>query len=157
MKVSIIDYGLGNLHSVYGAISKTGVKVTITNDINKLEKSDKLILPGVGAFADGIGNLKKMGLIEPLNHLVVEEKKPILAICLGFQLLAKHSDEFGSHEGLGFINARVRKIKKINEKIKIPHVGWNDLVQVQNSFLWNDIPRDTLFYYVHSYHVICED
>ncbi len=157
MKISIIDYGLGNLHSVYGAIERIGGKVSITNDVSELKKSDKLILPGVGAFADGMESLKKLGLIEPLKELIIEQKKPIFAICLGFQLLAKESSEFGNHKGLGFIDAIVRKIKRNNKQIIIPHVGWNDMIKFQDSYLWNEIPKDTLFYYVHSYHVVCNN
>jgi len=157
MKIAIIDYGLGNIRSVYGAIDKIGASVTITDNISKLKKSDKLILPGVGAFADGMENLKQKGLIEPLFEMVVEQKKPIFAICLGFQLLAKESSEFGDHKGLGLIDAKVRKIKIKDKKFRIPHVGWNDMIKVRDSFLWAEIPKDTLFYYVHSYHVICND
>ena len=108
MKIAIINYELGNLRSVCGAVEKLGHQAYITNDIAKFEGADKLILPGVGAFEDGMKNLNNLGLIEPLTKLVFNEKKPILAICLGFQLLANESHEFGLHKGLGWINADVK-------------------------------------------------
>jgi len=155
MKIAIIDYGLGNLRSVYGSVKKLGHRAYITNDIAKFEAADKLILPGVGAFEDGMKNLDNLGLIEPLSKLVLDEKKPILAICLGFQLLAKESHEFGLHEGLGWIDAVVKKIDTQNSNLRVPHVGWNDLLMIRDCILWENIPQDALFYYVHSFQVNC--
>jgi glutamine amidotransferase len=114
VKIAIIDYGLGNLRSVYGAVEKLGHRAIITNDISEIEEADKLILPGVGAFGDGMNNLTNLGLIEPLTKLVIDDEKPILAICLGFQLLANESHEFGLHKGLGWIDAVVKKIDTKN-------------------------------------------
>ena len=155
MKIAIINYGLGNLRSVYGAVEKLGHRAYITNDIAKFEEADKLILPGVGAFGDGMKNLNNLGLIEPLTKLVLNEKKPILAICLGFQLLANESHEFGLHKGLGWIDAVVKKIDTKNSDLRVPHVGWNDLFVTRDCILWKNIPEDTLFYYVHSFQVHC--
>ena len=103
--IGIIDYGLGNLRSVLGAIEKLGFQGTISSEPNELSQADKLILPGVGAFGNGIKNLKSRGLIDPLNDLVTKQRKPILGICLGFQLLSKGSEEYGDHKGLGWIQA----------------------------------------------------
>jgi len=155
MKIAIIDYGLGNLRSVYGSVEKLGHRVYITNDIAKLEEADKLILPGVGAFEDGMKSLNKLGLVEPLAKLVLDDQKPILAICLGFQLLANESHEFGLHKGLGWIDAVVKKIDTKNADLRVPHVGWNDLFVTRDCILWKNIPEDTLFYYVHSFQVNC--
>ena len=155
MKIAIIDYGLGNLRSVYGAVKKLGYKANITNDIAILEETDKLILPGVGAFGDGMKNLNNLGLIEPLTKLVLDDKKPILAICLGFQLLANKSHEFGQYKGLGWIDAVVKKIEMKNSDLRVPHVGWNDLFMTRDCVLWKNIPEHALFYYVHSFHVHC--
>jgi glutamine amidotransferase len=155
MKIAIIDYELGNLRSVYGAVEKLGHQAYITNDIEKLEEADKLILPGVGAFEDGMKNLNNLSLIEPLTKLVFNEKKPILAICLGFQLLANESHEFGRHKGLGWIDAEVKKIDTKNSDLRVPHVGWNDLFMSRDCILWESIPEDALFYYVHSFQVSC--
>ena len=149
--IVIIDYGLGNLQSVFGAVKKIGFKPVISNKIDDLEKADKLILPGVGAFEDGMNNLKKLGLIEPLTRIVLKQKKPILGICLGMQLMCKESYEFGHHKGLGWIDASVIKLEP-KQKLRIPHVGWDDLLQVKENILFEGIPKDALFYYVHSFH-----
>ncbi len=156
MKITIIDYGLGNLRSVLGAIEKLGHEAIITNDISKIEMSDKLILPGVGAFGDGISNIKKLNLIEPLNDIVLKRKKPILAICLGFQLLSNISNEFGTFEGLAWVDASVSKLDIKDKNLRVPHIGWNNLLQKKKSPLLDGVPKDALFYYVHSYHMICE-
>ena len=155
MNIAIINYGLGNLRSVCGAIEKLGHRAYITNDIAKFEEADKLILPGVGAFEDGMKNLNNLGLIEPLTKLVLNERKPILAICLGFQLLANESHEFGLHKGLGWIDAEVKKIDTKKSDLQVPHVGWNDLFMARDCILWENIPEDALFYYVHSFQVHC--
>ncbi len=157
MKIAIIDYGLGNLHSVLGAVRKVGYDAVVTNDALEIQASDKLILPGVGAYADGIRNIKNLNLIEPLEEFVNIKKKPILGICLGFQLLAKESFEFGRHKGLGWIDASVEKFSLEDKKHRVPHVGWNDLFKYKNVLLWDGIPNDAIFYYVHSYYVNCKN
>ncbi len=155
MRIAIINYGLGNLFSVLGAVRKVGYDAIITNDLYEIASADKLILPGVGAFGDGINNMKNLGLIKPLDILVNKKKKPILAICLGFQLLSKESYEFGFHKGLGWVDASVKKLETKNKKMRIPHVGWNDLLQNKDSILWEGIADNALVYYVHSYHMQC--
>ncbi len=157
MKIAIIDYGLGNLYSVLGAIRKIGYDALITRDLNEIESADRLILPGVGAFGDGMHNLQELGLIKPLDYIVNDKKTPILAICLGYQLLSNSSSEFGYHKGLGWINASVEKLSRKKSKLRVPHVGWNDLFKIQRSDLWHEIPDNSLFYYVHSYHMKCND
>lgn len=154
--IGIIDYGLGNLRSVAGAVAKVGYEPQITSDIGELRAADKLILPGVGAFGDGMKNLRDRGLVESLTRLVLEEKKPILGICLGAQLLARDSSEFGHHSGLGWIDAHVVKLAPAGG-LRVPHVGWNDCAQVRPSPLFAGIPPDALFYYVHSFHIVCAD
>jgi imidazole glycerol-phosphate synthase subunit HisH len=149
--IGIIDYGLGNLTSVAGAVEKVGFKPVITSDPSDLARMDKLILPGVGAFGDGMANLKSRSLVEPLGDLVLAGNKPILGICLGFQLIAQSSDEFGSHEGLGWIDAAVTRLEPGDNTLRIPHVGWNEVHQVGASILFDDVPNDGLFYYVHSH------
>lgn len=155
--IVVIDYGLGNLRSVAGALEKIGQEPLISHKVKDIEKADKLILPGVGAFADGIKNLKELGLIEPLTRMVMKDRKPILGICLGFQLMAKESFEFGHHKGLSWINASVRKLEPEDKRLPVPHVGWNDLIQAKPCILFEGISEDTLFYYVHSYYVECEN
>lgn len=154
--VGIVDYGLGNLRSVMGAVEKLGHSPVVTADAGLLARADRLILPGVGAFGDGMKNLRARGLVEPLRALV-EAGRPILGICLGFQLLAKTSEEFGAHEGLGWIRATVRRLRPRDQSLRIPHVGWNELKQTAANPLFGGVPGDALFYYVHSYHMIAED
>lgn len=154
--IAIVDYKLGNLRSVQGALTKLGFESVVTNSINELAQADKLILPGVGAFGDGMRNLRELDLIEPLTDLVVKKKKPILGICLGSQLMTNSSNEFGMHEGLGWVDADVRKFE-IKDNLRVPHVGWNDLIRTQESVLYDGIAEDTLFYYVHSYRIQCHN
>lgn len=154
--IIVIDYGLGNLHSVLGALEKLDYKCKSSSSIDEMEKADKLILPGVGAFGDGMKNLHQLNLVNQLTQLVVKKKKPILGICLGFQLMAKDSSEFGNNTGLGWFDANVRRLE-IDPSLRVPHVGWDELTQVKNSPLFKEIPKDALFYYTHSYHPIVND
>ncbi|MGY9003607.1 MAG: imidazole glycerol phosphate synthase subunit HisH [Rhodospirillales bacterium] len=149
--IGIVDYGLGNLTSVAGAIEKVGFEPIITSDPSELARMDKLILPGVGAFGDGMANLKSRDLVEPLRDLVLSKKKPFLGICLGFQLIAQSSEEFGDHEGLAWIDAKITRLAPGEGALRIPHVGWNDVHQMRKSVLFDGVPDDGLFYYVHSY------
>jgi glutamine amidotransferase len=132
-----------------------GYEPLISNRVEDLERADKLILPGVGAFGDGMANLYRLGLVEPLTRLVTQHK-PILGICLGAQLIARESYEFGHHRGLGWIEASVVKIDTNGQALRLPHVGWNDLYQVKDSLLFEDIPPEALFYYVHSFRIKCD-
>jgi len=155
--IGIIDYGLGNLTSVAGAVERLGFEPAISSDPDALGACDKLILPGVGAFGDGMRNLAERGLIDPLTDLVQKQLKPVLGICLGFQLLAKSSDEFGDHAGLGWIDAKVTRFDPTQKDLRVPHVGWNELYQTGDSILFDEVPDDSLFYYVHSYKMDTED
>jgi glutamine amidotransferase len=156
VRVAIVDYGLGNLRSVAGAVTRLGHEPVVTSDPAELERADKLILPGVGAFGDGMRNLRERGLVEPLNRLVLEEQRPILGLCLGAQLLGRRSEEFGDHEGLGWLDVVARRIPADNG-LRVPHVGWNELRQVRESRLFAGIENGALFYYVHSFHLVAGD
>ena len=155
--IAIIDYGMGNLKSVAAAVRRAGHEPVITNRHEDLVKAEKLILPGVGAFGDAMKNLRSLDLITLLDRLILKEAKPILGICLGSQLMAKESFEFGHHEGLGWIDASVVRLKADEKKLRIPHVGWNDLIRVRDDILFKDIPDNTLFYYVHSFETQCNE
>jgi len=150
--IGIVDYGLGNLTSVAGAVSKLGFEEKVTSDADTLANADKLILPGVGAFPDGMANLAERGLIDVLNDLVIKRRKPILGICLGFQLLGLSSEEFGHTAGLGWIDAAVTRLAPDDATLRIPHVGWNDLTQTKpDCVLFDDIANMSLFYFVHTF------
>jgi len=151
MSVAIVDYGLGNLRSVAGAVEHLGHAARITAEPAELRDAAKLILPGVGAFGDGMAKLRARGLDEALTREVVEGGKPLLGICLGFQLLAEASEEFGEHQGLGWIAGRVTRLRPDDASLPVPHVGWNELHQVRPSRLFAGIADGALFYFVHSY------
>lgn len=155
MLIGLIDYRLGNLGSVSSAVKRLGHTCLISCKADELKGTDKLILPGVGAFGDAMRNLKELELIEPLNDMVIKTKKPILGICLGSQLMGKESFEFGHNEGLGWIEASVERLKVGD--LSLPHVGWNELMQVKDDPLFKEIPEDALFYYVHSFCVHCKN
>lgn len=153
--ITIIDYGLGNLGSIKNMLTKIGCDSIITSNIEKITKSSKLILPGVGSFDNGMNNLKKRKMIPILNDLVLNKKIPILGICLGMQLLAKNSQE-GNLKGLGWIDADT--IKFINKELKVPHMGWNNINIFQKNKLFEGLEKeDTRFYFVHSYYVKCNN
>ena len=158
MKIALIDYGSGNLQSAYKAlelVSDYKKKIFVTSNSKDLLKVDKIILPGVGAFADCMKGLKSIsGMINVLNEVVLEKKKPFLGICIGMQLMATEGKEKGNHKGLGWIEGKVIKIKK-NKKIKIPHMGWNT-VKVTSK---HPIIKRKKFesYFVHSYNFICKN
>jgi imidazole glycerol-phosphate synthase subunit HisH len=148
--IAIVDYGLGNLTSVSSACRKLDFDAVVTQEVSKLDDAEKLILPGVGAFGDGMRLLRERNLIEPLSRMV-QSGKPVLGICLGFELIAESSEEFGFFQGLGWIKAHVRRLTPTDPSLRIPHVGWNSLRQVRNSVLFRDVPDNALFYFVHSY------
>lgn len=152
----IIDYGMGNLFSVENALKHLGVEVKISNHKEDIQKADKLILPGVGAFPDGMRNLKKLGLVEILEEEILKNKKPFLGICLGMQLLATEGEEVELTKGLGWIAGRVRRFQVDEAKFRIPHIGWNDLILEKEPPLFRGIEQLT-FYFVHSYHLVPED
>lgn len=155
--IVIIDYGLGNLGSVFNMLKKIGIyDVCISGDEKIVSNASKIILPGVGSFDAGITNLENSKLIPVLNQKALVEKIPILGICLGMQLLTKRSDE-GIKNGLGWIDAETVKFN-LDEtlKLKVPHMGWNYItVQKQNPLV--DIESKNRFYFVHSYFVKCFD
>jgi glutamine amidotransferase len=154
--IAIIDYGVGNTHSVKEAINLLDCNVSITNDPQKLEKADALILPGVGAFEAAMRNLHQRDLIEPLQEIVFKKKTPILGICLGMQLLADYSEENGYHEGLGWITGKVVKINS-QKDVRVPHVGWNNVEILKKEPLFERIKDEANFYFDHSYHFIPAD
>jgi glutamine amidotransferase len=155
--ITIIDYGMGNLKSVKRKMDRIGVKSIISSDPEEIKKSDRIILPGVGHFARAVSEIKKRGLWDLLTEQVLMEKKLVLGICLGMQLMAKHSEE-GDAEGFGWIDANVIRFKVSDiTKYKVPHMGWNTIMPVRDSSLFEKITLDSEFYFVHSYHVKCNN
>jgi glutamine amidotransferase len=155
--IVIVDYGMGNLRSIQYKLGKQGVDTLVSSDAIAVERADKLILPGVGAFASGMKNLERLGLLSVLNKKVMEKKSPILGICLGMQLLAKCSEE-GNAEGLGWIDAQAKRFNfGIDSGLRVPHVGWNTLDIKKDSLLLSGIAEGQRFYFTHSYYVDCAD
>jgi glutamine amidotransferase len=156
-KIVIIDYGMGNLRSVQKKFGHIGIPALISSDQKTILEADKLILPGVGHFASGMQNLRSLGLLDSLNEFVQVKKKPILGICLGLQLFASHSEE-GDCEGLGWIDATVTRFRVSDPLLyKIPHIGWNALEFKKESLLSNGIGHLSSFYFVHSFHLVCNE
>lgn len=157
-KIVIIDYGMGNLRSVQQKFTRLQIPAEISCNIDVIAAADKLILPGVGHFANGMKNLKNMGLLEVLNQKVLQQKIPILGICLGMQLFTEFSEE-GNVEGLGWIKGKTIKFSfpEGTKTLKVPHMGWNNIYMTKSSKLMENIADDAMFYFVHSYHVQCAD
>ena len=145
---------MGNLRSVQKAFEKVGCDAVITNNHKIIKNASKVVLPGVGAFKDGMKNLEELGLIDILNEEVLENKKPFLGICLGMQLIASKSYENGETDGLGWVDAEVVKFDftDYDKKLKIPHVGWNNVSYKNNNLLFDGIANNSDFYFVHSYY-----
>ncbi len=154
--ITIVDYGLGNLGSIKNMLKKIGADSEITSDVNVISQATKLILPGVGAFDNGMKNLKELGLFEILNKKVLEDKTPVLGICLGMQLITNGSEE-GIEPGFGWIDANTLKFKvNTNErKFSIPHMGWEYVQQQKESKLLEGMFEEPKYYFVHSYYITC--
>ena len=150
--IAIIDYGAGNIFSVKNALDYLGAECRLTSDIKELEEADKLILPGVGAFPAAMDMLKKSGLVRVIKEQA--EKKPLLGICLGMQLLFEKSYEFEECEGLGLIKGFVDRIDEPG--LVIPHMGWNKLVYNHDCPLFEGL-EESYVYFVHSYKAFCDD
>lgn len=149
--ISIIDYDAGNIKSVEKAIQYLGEEAVITRDKDMILSSDKVILPGVGNFGDAMGKLHEYGLVD-IIYDVVDQNKPFLGICLGLQLLFKHSEEAPGIEGLGILDGEIIRIPDA-EGLKIPQIGWNSLEINKNAKLFQGLPENPYVYFVHSYYL----
>lgn len=156
--ITVIDYGTGNLGSILNIGKKAGGKLRISCDPDEIRSAEKLILPGVGAFDRGMEKLRERGLIDLLNEEVTVRKKPILGICLGVQLFTRRSEE-GKLPGLGWINADTIRFNIPQEQgnLTVPHMGWNDIIPAKDDPLLEQLPEDPRFYFVHSYHLKCDN
>jgi imidazole glycerol-phosphate synthase subunit HisH len=154
--ITIVNYGLGNIKAFGNIYHKLGVPFRIATTAEDLKGATKIILPGVGDFDWAMDRLDKSGMRKPLDALVLEEKKPVLGICVGMQILANSSEE-GVLPGLGWIDAKVKKFdtSKFKQKTKIPHMGWNDVNPTKSNGLFNGLETNALFYFLHSYYFDC--
>jgi glutamine amidotransferase len=153
---AIIDYGMGNLKSVANAFSFLGQEVRLVKDPAEIDGARAIILPGVGAFGQAMENLRRLKLVDALNEHVLVRKVPFLGICLGMQLVAQTSEELGTHEGLGWIKGHVKRVG-VKEGTRLPHIGWNDIKVCTPDPLFSRISHDRNFYFVHSFHIECDD
>ena len=155
--IVIIDYGVGNLSSVFNALQAIGVQAEITNDPEKIRAADKIILPGVGAFKAGMNNLQSLDLIGILHEEVMVKKKPFLGICLGMQLIFTKSYEDGETKGLDWIKGEVVRFEIEKQGLRVPHVGWNEVRCDTNSILFKGGSAVQHFYFVHSFYPVPEE
>lgn len=151
--ITIVDYGMGNLKSIQNMLKKAGMNSEITSDVSKIEQAVKIILPGVGSFDNAMNNIHELGFYNLLNKKVLEEKVPILGICLGMQIMCKQSEE-GTVKGFSWIDADVKRFVFDNKNLKVPHMGWNTVYTKDYSCLFDGFKDAVMrFYHVHSYYV----
>ncbi len=154
-RIAIVDYNMGNVASVRKAFEHLGAKILLTAKKAEIENADAIVLPGVGAFADGMRNLTALGLISILKQEVIIKQKPFLGICLGMQLLADKGYEFSECAGLGFIGGEIVKLHPSNN-LRLPHVGWDDVEFADDDSFFDGV-ADKNFYFLHSYHFQCTE
>jgi len=161
MKVTIVDYNSGNISSVINSfkeVAKDKVNIEVTADLNKIKSSDKVVLPGQGSFKSCVDALNKInGLTEALSEFAINNKKPLLGICVGLQMFADIGYEEAETKGLGWISGKVSKIDNQNGKYKLPHIGWNQINIIKQSKIFENIENNSHMYFVHSYEFIPED
>ena len=152
--ITIINYNAGNIKSIQNMLKRIGAKSIISSSAEEIAQAEKLILPGVGSFDYGMRNLQQSGLIEILNEKVINNKTPLLGICLGAQLLGNNSEE-GAEKGLGWIDMDIVKFNKskMTEQLKIPHMSWNEVTVTKKSMLMEGLEDEARFYFVHTYHM----
>lgn len=156
--IAMIDMDVGNLQSVLEAFRRIGTPVKVTACAEEVEQSSAVILPGVGAFGDGMASLQQKKLVEPLKRHALEKKKPLLGICLGMQLLAEEGEEHGLHTGLGLIRGRIVRLKPTEKGCRVPNMGWCDVTIMRRpSVLFADHSDGESFYFAHSYYLQCSD
>ena len=161
MNVTIVDYNSGNISSVINSFKEVAndkVNIEVTSDLKKIKSSDKVVLPGQGSFKSCVHALNKInGLKDTLNEFAINNKKPLLGICVGLQMFADIGYEETETKGLGWISGKVLKIDNQNGKYKLPHIGWNQINIVKDSKIFRDIENNSHMYFVHSYEFIPED
>ena len=161
MNITIVDYNSGNISSVINSfkeVAKDKVNIDVTSDLNKINSSDKVVLPGQGSFKSCVGALNKIdGLTDTLNEFALTKKKALLGICVGLQMFADIGYEETETKGLGWVSGKVSQIDNQNGKFKLPHIGWNQIKITKESKIFKDIENNSHMYFVHSYEFIPED
>ncbi|MDC0940087.1 imidazole glycerol phosphate synthase subunit HisH [Candidatus Pelagibacter sp.] len=161
MNVTIVDYNSGNISSVINSfkeVAKENVNIEVTSDLEKIKLSDKVVLPGQGSFKSCVDALNSInGLVDTLNEFAINNKKPLLGICVGLQMFADIGYEETETNGLGWISGKVSKINNQNNKYKLPHIGWNEISIVKDSKIFKDLENNSHMYFVHSYEFIPEN
>jgi glutamine amidotransferase len=161
MNVTIVDYNSGNISSVINSfkeVAQNKVNIDVTSDPIKIKSSDKVVLPGQGSFKSCVEALNKInGLVDSLNEFAINNKKPLLGICVGLQMFADIGYEETETKGLGWISGKVSKINNQNGKYKLPHIGWNQINILKDSKILKDVKNNSHMYFVHSYEFIPED
>ncbi len=155
--IAVVDYGMGNLHSVRNSLEMVGADAAVTRDPDVLRAADRIVLPGVGAFGECLKNLTNCGLVEPLAEEVLQGGKPFLGICLGMQVLASEGHEYGTHPGLGWVPGVVQRFSVSEAGLKVPHAGWNEINPRAETPLFRGLRTGAAFYFVHSYHFVPTD
>lgn len=158
--VAVIDYGMGNLHSVAKALEYSGIaRVRVTSDVNEIRDADRILLPGVGAIRDCMAEIRRLGFDQLVRE--VGRDRPFLGVCIGMQALLEHSEENGGIEGIGLFPGRVRRFAdgqvEDGQRLKVPHMGWNQVGHTIDHPLWHGIADQSRFYFVHSYYVEAAD
>ncbi len=153
--VGIIDYGMGNLLSVFHALETVGATVKICSRPEELKDVERIVLPGVGAFKNCITNLRERGFVDALKEHVILRGKPVFGICLGMQVMARRSCEGGDHEGLAWLDAVVVPLKPSDTLLRVPQTGWNKVIYRQESRLFSGLLAEPDFYFVHSFSMEC--
>lgn len=152
----ILDYGVGNIGSIFNMFKRVGGKPVVTGKIDDLERANKIVLPGVGSFDRAVESLQKSGLRECLEKKVIAERTPVLGVCVGMQMLG-HGSEEGVLSGFGWIDGRCVKFDVVAKGLRVPHMGWNSVVVEKSSQLTERLNSSSRFYFVHSYHLVCND
>ncbi len=155
--IVVVDYGMANIGSVLNMFSKVGAAAVASADAATIRTADKLVLPGVGAFDQAMARLRRLDLVGPLNEMALERRIPVLGICLGMQLLLDSSEE-GDSRGLGWIAGQAKRFTfdGTDSRLRIPHMGWNELKVRKKSVLFEGVTEPQRYYFVHSYHAQCE-
>ena len=161
MKITIVDYNSGNISSVVNSfkeVAQNNANIEVTSDLKKIKSTDKVVLPGQGSFKSCVDSLNKInGLVDSLNEFAIDNKKPLLGICVGLQMFADIGYEETETKGLGWVSGKVSKIDNQNGKYKLPHIGWNQIKIVKESKIFKNIENNAHMYFVHSYEFIPND